>query len=63
MSVLYIVLPLALIIASGAVAAFVWMVRQGGLDDLETPAHRILHDDEPPGEVSGPEKVEPSKPA
>lgn len=47
MSVLYIVLPLALIIAAVAVTAFVWMVRGGQLDDLESPALRILHDDAP----------------
>ncbi|NJK89012.1 MAG: cbb3-type cytochrome oxidase assembly protein CcoS [Myxococcales bacterium] len=45
MSVLYIVLPLAILIAIGAVAAFVWMVRGGQLDDLDSPALRILHDD------------------
>lgn len=45
MTVLYIVLPLALLIAAAAVAAFVWMVRGGQLDDLDSPAVRILHDD------------------
>lgn len=47
MSVLYIVLPLAILIAVSAVAAFVWMVRGGQLDDLDTPALRILHDEAP----------------
>ncbi|MGF1511677.1 MAG: cbb3-type cytochrome oxidase assembly protein CcoS [Myxococcota bacterium] len=45
MAVLYIVLPLAILIAVAAVTAFVWMVRSGQLDDLETPAMRILYDD------------------
>ena len=45
MSVLYIVLPLALIIVAGAVLAFIWSARSGQLDDLETPAVRMLHDD------------------
>lgn len=44
MSVLYIVLPLALVIATGAVLAFVWMVNGGQMDDLDSPAHRMLHD-------------------
>ena len=48
MSVLYIVLPLALLIAAGGVVAFIWAARQGQFDDLETPAHRILFDDESP---------------
>ena len=47
MSVLYIVLPLAILIAIAAVAAFVWMVKGGQLDDLDTPALRILHDEAP----------------
>lgn len=47
MSVLYIVLPLALLFAGGAVAAYVWAVRRGQLDDLETPATRALLDDHP----------------
>jgi cbb3-type cytochrome oxidase maturation protein len=42
---LYVILPLALIVAAGAVAAFVWSVRSGQLDDLETPQRRMLHDD------------------
>ncbi|MCC6243621.1 MAG: cbb3-type cytochrome oxidase assembly protein CcoS [Gemmatimonadaceae bacterium] len=45
MSVLYIVLPLALVIVAGAVFAFVWSARSGQMDDLETPAVRMLHDD------------------
>lgn len=48
MSVMYIVLPLALIFAGVFVAAFIWAVRQGQLDDLETPAARMLFDDDQP---------------
>jgi cbb3-type cytochrome oxidase maturation protein len=46
MSVLWVALPVALMMASGAVAAFLWVVRSGQLDDLETPPIRILLDDE-----------------
>jgi cbb3-type cytochrome oxidase maturation protein len=45
MNALYIVVPLALLIASGAVAAFIWVVRSGQLDDVDTPPRRILLDD------------------
>jgi len=57
MSVLYIVLPLAILIAIAAVAAFIWMVRGGQLDDLDSPALRMLHDDAdaPRPEPSSPE--------
>jgi cbb3-type cytochrome oxidase maturation protein len=49
MIALYIVLPLALLIAGGAVTAFIWTVRSGQLDDVDTPPRRILFDDEGPG--------------
>ncbi len=46
MTVLYVVVPLALLLAGGAVAAFIWAVRRGQFDDLDTPPVRMLHDDE-----------------
>ncbi|MEM7167146.1 MAG: cbb3-type cytochrome oxidase assembly protein CcoS [Planctomycetota bacterium] len=46
MSVLYVLLPLALLFAVSALIAFVWATRGGQFDDLQTPAVRILHDDE-----------------
>jgi cbb3-type cytochrome oxidase maturation protein len=50
MNALYLVLPLALVIAAGAVAAFVWSVRAGQLDDFDTPPCRMLLDDHPASE-------------
>lgn len=46
MTVLFVLVPLALAIAAAAVVAFLWAVKNGQLDDLETPAVRILQDDE-----------------
>ncbi len=46
MSVIFIALPAALVLAGLAVLAFVWAVRQGQFDDLDTPAIRAVHDDE-----------------
>ncbi len=46
MTVLYVILPLALLSAASAVAAFVWTVRSGQLDDVDTPPRRILFDDD-----------------
>jgi len=46
MSVIYILLPVAVVLAVAAVGAFIWSVRRGQFDDLDTPAVRILHDDE-----------------
>ena len=45
MSVIYIVLPLAILLAAGAVWVFAWAVRSGQFDDLTTPALRMLNDD------------------
>lgn len=45
MSVLYLVLPIALVIVAAAVWAFVWASSRGQFDDLETPALRALHDE------------------
>ena len=46
MIILYLILPLALVFASLAVAAFMWTVRTGQLDDVDTPPRRILFDDD-----------------
>ncbi len=48
MSVVFLVLPLALLVALAAVVAFTWAARRGQFDDLTTPAIRMLHDDEAP---------------
>lgn len=47
MSVIYIALPVAILLAAGAVLAFLWSVRDGQLDDLDTPPVRMLFDDVP----------------
>ncbi len=46
MSAVYIALPFALLLALLFLAMFIWSVRSGQMDDLETPAHRILGEDE-----------------
>lgn len=47
MSVLYILLPLALLLGFGFLSAFIFSSKTGQYDDLDTPAHRILLEDEP----------------
>lgn len=54
MSVFYLVLPLALLLVLAAVLAFVWAARRGQFDDLETPALRIIPDDEDSSERKPP---------
>jgi cbb3-type cytochrome oxidase maturation protein len=47
METIYVLLPVALMIAAIAVGLFIWAAKSGQFDDLETPAVRILFDDEP----------------
>lgn len=46
MSVLFVLVPLALLLATAAVAAFLWAVSHGEFEDLETPALRVVLDDD-----------------
>lgn len=46
MSLVFIALPAALLLAAAGIVAFVWAIRKGQYDDLDTPAVRMLHDDE-----------------
>lgn len=46
MQILYIVIPLAIVLAAVGLAAFFWAVRRGQFDDLDTPPVRMLFDDE-----------------
>jgi cbb3-type cytochrome oxidase maturation protein len=46
MSVIYILLPAAALLAVAGVAGFIWAVRRGQFDDLDTPAIRVLHDED-----------------
>lgn len=45
MGLLSLVLTIALLVVAVFVGLFVWAVRSGQLDDLETPAYRMLHAD------------------
>ena len=48
METIFVLLPLALLIAAIAVGFFIWAARTGQFDDLDTPAIRILFDDDEP---------------
>jgi cbb3-type cytochrome oxidase maturation protein len=50
MAVMFVLLPAALLFAAAAVFVFAWAARSGQFDDLETPAMRILGDDDPPND-------------
>lgn len=47
MIIISILLPIALLLGLGFLAAFIRASSTGQYDDLDTPAYRILIDDEP----------------
>lgn len=46
MNIFYLLIGVSLLAALIALGAFIWAVRNGQFDDDETPAIRILFDDE-----------------
>lgn len=75
MSILFVMIPLAMMLLAAAVWAFFWAVRSGQFDDLEAQGTLVLFDDEPPtrnpGTATGfapgsggatPERIHGSKP-
>lgn len=46
MNVFFLMIPVTLMIVIGFIVAFLWATRNGQFDDLETPAHRILADED-----------------
>jgi cbb3-type cytochrome oxidase maturation protein len=48
MTILLLLIPLSLVLLGAAIASFVWAVRRGQFDDLETPALDILVDEPTP---------------
>lgn len=46
MNVLYFLIPLAILLLAAAVWAFFWAVGSGQFDDLDTPAMRVIMDDD-----------------
>ncbi len=58
MEILYLLVPLAVILAGVIVWAFLWSIRSGQFDDLEGPAHRILMDED-----DAPRRTQDDKPS
>ena len=48
MDIIYILVPLSIVLLGIAVSIFFWAVKAGQFDDLESPAHKILFDDDDP---------------
>lgn len=46
MTILYLLIPLGLILLAVAIWAFFWAVGSGQFDDLDSPAWRVVMDDD-----------------
>ncbi|EMF81465.1 cytochrome oxidase maturation protein, cbb3-type [Leptospira weilii serovar Topaz str. LT2116] len=46
MNALYLTIPMAMLIALGALIAFLWSLKSGQYEDIEGPKYRMLFDDE-----------------
>jgi len=63
MRILLILIPLSLLVLGVAVWAFFWAVRSGQYEDLDSPAWRVLlDDDEKPPPVDDSDSDAPSPP-
>ncbi len=63
MSAVFIALPFALLLALLFLAAFIWSVRSGQMDDLETPALRIFSEEDERTPSKKEDEDDSSKPA
>jgi cbb3-type cytochrome oxidase maturation protein len=59
MSIIFLLIPLSVVIATGFLFAFIWAVRSGQYEDTKTPSMRLLFQDLPPV----PEKPRPNEAA
>lgn len=47
MKILFLLIPLSLALFGLAIWAFLWAVRSGQFDDLDSPGWRVLQDEDP----------------
>lgn len=55
MNILLALVPISLLLLLAAIFAFLWAVRRGQFDDLDTPALDMLGDDERPTPAPAPD--------
>lgn len=56
MTILLVLVPISLLLLGAAIWAFIWAVRRGQFDDLETPALDILAEERDEGRATGKRK-------
>ncbi len=58
MAALYVMIPVALVVVVLAIWLLFWAIDNGQYDDLDSPAHNILFDDEDPSHKAGQAEAE-----
>ncbi|MCL7462575.1 cbb3-type cytochrome oxidase assembly protein CcoS [Pseudomonas sp. NW5] len=53
MSALYLLIPVAVVVVGLVILLFFWAVNNGQYDDLDSPAHSILFDEDDPKHTEG----------
>lgn len=61
MDSLYFLIPISIVLVGVVALIFLWAVRSGQFDDLDGPAHSILHEEEQLEDVSDVEATERDK--
>lgn len=51
MNIIFMLIGISLFLALIAISAFFWAMHNGQNDDMETPAMRILFDEDKPGKL------------
>ncbi|WP_286237700.1 cbb3-type cytochrome oxidase assembly protein CcoS [Neptuniibacter halophilus] len=46
MDIIFLLIPIAIVLAGCGIWAFFWSVNTGQYEDLESPAHSILYEDD-----------------
>ena len=62
MNLLLFLIPVSLLLIGAAIGVFIWAVRHGQFEDLDTPALDVLRDDDPPTHDSAKPAVERAPP-
>ncbi|CCK75819.1 MAG: cbb3-type cytochrome oxidase assembly protein CcoS [Oleispira antarctica] len=51
MDIIYILIPLSILLIAIAVTVLFWAIKSGQFDDMDSPSHRILFDDDNDNDV------------
>lgn len=46
MDILYLLIPVSLVFLALAITGLIWSIKRGQYDDLDSPAHKILFEDD-----------------